>query len=181
MKVVGSPFLFTLSTFMRKKNIHAIVRMMAHLHEYHLVIAGKVIHTSYLEEVKRLVQELDLDRRVFFAGEITEIEKAWLYANCKAFLFPSIAEGFGIPPVEAMNYEKPVFVSNRTSLPEICGEHAFYWEKFVPKYMVEIFKTGMNRFENDPSYPERLKNYAARYSWQTNVSKHLELYRKVLT
>lgn len=176
-----SPYLFTVSTFMRKKNIHTIVQMMAHLPGYNLVIAGKVIHESYFEEVKHLVRKLGLDRQVFFIGEITDVEKAWLYTDCEAFLFPSIAEGFGIPPIEAMNRGKPVFVSNRTSLPEVCGELAFYWENFDPEYMAGIFKSGMIRFRNDPAYSEQLKKYAACYSWQTNVSKYLELYREVLS
>ena len=180
IELSGSTFLFTVSTFMRKKNLHTIVQMMRSIPEYQLVIAGKIIHTSYFEEVKHLVQKFNLERQVIFAGEINASEKAWLYSNCEAFLFPSIAEGFGIPPVEAMSYGKPVFVSNKTSLPEICGEDTFYWEDFQPEYMANIFKTGMNSFCNTPDYPKRLKEHAARYSWQNNVLQHLDLYRKLL-
>ena len=180
MDSVGSPFLFTVSTFMRKKNLHTIVQMMPHLPEYKLVIAGKIIHASYFEEVKHLVRKLNLDQRVFFVGEISETEKTWLYTHCEAFLFPSIAEGFGIPPIEAMNYGKPVFVSNKTSLPEICGGYAFYWKKFEPDYMADIFKTGMTIFRKNPAYPQRLKEHAAHYSWRSNVLQHLELYRNLL-
>ena len=177
---LDSSYLFTVSTFMRKKNLHTIVQMMLHLPEYKLVIAGKIIHANYFKEVKRLVRKLNLEHRVFFAGEITEAERAWLYAHCDAFLFPSIAEGFGIPPIEAMNFGKPVFVSDKTSLPEICGEYAFYWENFEPECMADIFKTAMDCFRHDPAYPQRLKEYASRYSWNANVSQHLELYRKLL-
>ena len=177
---VNSPYLFTVSTFMRKKNLHTIVQMMFHLPEYKLVIAGKVIHASYFKEVKHLVRKLNLEHRVFFAGEITEAERAWLYAHCDAFLFPSIVEGFGIPPIESMNFGKPVFVSDKTSLPEICGEYAFYWKDFEPEYMADTFKTAMICFRNNPAYPQRLKEYASRYSWSDNVSQHLELYRKLL-
>ena len=177
---LDTPYLFTVSTFMRKKNLHTIVQMMLHLPEYKLVIAGKIIHANYFEEVKQMVCKFNLDQRVFFTDEIDESEKAWLYANCEAFLFPSLAEGFGIPPIEAMNYGKPVFVSDKTSLPEICGEFAFYWKNFEPEYMANIFKSGMTCFQNNPTYPQHLKKHAARYSWKSNVMQHLELYRNLI-
>ena len=180
LELTDAPYLFTVSTFMRKKNLHSIVQMMLHLDGYKLVIAGKVIHAGYFEEVKQLVRKFNLDRRVLFAGEITEDEKAWLYANCEAFLFPSLAEGFGIPPIEAMSYSKPVFVSDKTSLPEICGKFAFYWKNFESEYMANVFKEGMTYFLDNHAYPQHLREHATHYSWKSNVLQHLELYRKLL-
>jgi glycosyltransferase involved in cell wall biosynthesis len=61
--------------------------------------------------------------------------KAWLLANCEAFLFPSLAEGFGLPPLEAMHFGTPVFLSDRTSLPEVGGTQAGYFREFSASAM----------------------------------------------
>ena len=50
----------------------------------------------------------------------------WLYANCEAFLYPSFAEGFGYPPIEAMKYDKPVLASATSSITEVCGDAPLY-------------------------------------------------------
>jgi hypothetical protein len=51
--------------------------------------------------------------------------------------FPPLLEGFGLPVIKVMQFGKPVFSSNRTSLPEICGGHAFLWENFDVDYMIQ--------------------------------------------
>ena len=56
--------------------------------------------------------------RVIIAGPVSADDKNWYYANCEAFAFPSLAEGFGLPVIEAMNHGKPVFLSRLTALPE---------------------------------------------------------------
>lgn len=53
-----------------------------------------------------------------------------LYESCVAFLFPSITEGFGLPVIEAMSFGTPVFLSNSSSLPEVGGNEAFYWNSY---------------------------------------------------
>jgi glycosyltransferase involved in cell wall biosynthesis len=182
MQAEATPFLFSISTFMRKKNLHALIPMMAHLPEYKLVIAGKVIHRDYYRKTLETVHESGLEQRVVFMGEIPEGEKLWLYQHCSAFLFPSLAEGFGMPPVEAMSFGKPVFVSNRTSIPEICGNLAFYWENFDAEYMANVFRLGMQTCRNDSEYPQKIKHDAtSRYSWERTIMKYIELYRKVLS
>jgi len=67
-----------------------------------------------------------LKERVVFTGHLSDLELAYLYKNAKLFLFPSLYEGFGIPPLEAMFFGCPVIVSKEGSLPEICGDAAFY-------------------------------------------------------
>jgi len=62
---------------------------------------------------------------VSLLGTISESDKIFYYKNCLAFAFPSLREGFGFPVLEAMTFGKPVFLSNKTSLPEIGGSHAF--------------------------------------------------------
>ena len=64
-------------------------------------------------------QKHNLQDRVICTGKISEFDKQYYLKHCTAFVFPSLREGFGIPPIEAMRFGKPVFISNNTSLPEV--------------------------------------------------------------
>jgi len=94
---------------------------------------------------------LDLKPK-FKAGKINAEEKQYYLQNCSAFVFPSLLEGFGIPPIEAMRFGKPIFLSKLTSLPEIGGDKAFYWDTFDAKDMATIFTNGMHTFETNDIY-----------------------------
>jgi len=82
-------------------------------------------HDAELEEL--LEQHTN---RIKFLGYRTDSELVWLYQNSLIFVFPSLYEGFGLPPIEAMANSCPVIVSNVASLPEVCGEAAIYVDPF---------------------------------------------------
>lgn len=78
------------------------------------------------------------NKKIFeFLGYVEESELDRLYANAYAFIYPSLNEGFGYPPLEAMKYSVPVIASNAASIPEVCGEAALY---FNPKSIKELKK-----------------------------------------
>ena len=98
---------------------------------------------------------------------------------CEAFLFPSIAEGFGLPVIEAMLCGKPVFCSNRTSLKEIGGEFAFFWNNFESGEMVKIFNNGLAKFK-DEDFKNRQFAYATQFTHKKNIEGYLNIYRELL-
>jgi len=108
-----------------RKNIIGLVRALAHLPEsdLKLIIAGERGNYPELDDYIALKQ---LEDHVVFTGHIPETDLHLLYARAKIFCFPSYAEGFGLPPLEAMQCGVPVVVSNRTAMPEICGQAALY-------------------------------------------------------
>ncbi len=114
-----------------------------------LVVAGSAA-SPYAQEILRLARAEGVAERVLLPGNVTDAEKYWLLANAEAFVFPSLAEGFGLPVVEAMSLGKPVFLSTRTSLPETGGPEAFYWPDFDPRAMAEVFTRGMARAPRRP-------------------------------
>ena len=104
---------------------------------------------------------------------------AFYLQNCEAFVFPSLCEGFGLPPIEAMAYGKPVFLANRTSLPEIGGEFAFYWDNNDPESMAEVFREGMNVYQNNrETYQLELKMRAESFDWKKTAAEYLQVYSK---
>lgn len=173
-------YIFTIGEVLEKKNFHTLVEMLAHIPDLSLIISGKNT-TDYAREILKIVDELQLQNRVFLTGKISEADKAYYLENCYAFCFPSLREGFGIPPIEAMQYGKPVFLSNKSSLPEVGGKHAFYWEHFEPKYMADILQNGMKTYnENPTSYKEKLQKHANSYSWDDTAKQYLKVYESLL-
>ena len=178
--VPAGDLLFTIGVVQEKKNQKTLLEMMKHLPDtFSLVIAGNK-SGAYAEELQEAIREAKLERRIVVPGTITDEEKYWCLANCRALLFPSKYEGFGIPPIEAMRQGKPVFASTLSSIPEVCGEHAFYWENFEPEYMAHAFMDGLKRFESEPIRAEQAIKHSLRFTWSNNVNTYLHLYKQLL-
>lgn len=175
------PYLFSIGEFTERKNFHALVEMLAHSPDYNLILSGNNNTTYANTTLQNTIKKLKLENRVIITGKISELDKQYYMQNCKAFVFPSLREGFGIPPIEAMRFGKPVFLSNNTSLPEIGGEHAFYWNNYDPNYMADVLKNGLNSFNKNKA--ELSQNYiihAKSFNWDNAAKQYLEVYKKVL-
>jgi glycosyltransferase involved in cell wall biosynthesis len=174
-------FIFTIGQFLEKKNFHVLIPFIELLPaDYHLVIAGEN-GTHYGEVLKNLVDEKRLKHRIVLPGAIDENTKSYLYNSCEAFVFPSIAEGFGLPVIEAMKCGKPVFCSDKTSLTEIGRNHAYYWGDFHPSKMKATFEKGIADFKANPNKRDSSINYANSYTWEKNVTLYMNLYKELLS
>jgi len=174
----AGPFMFGMGYVNRKKNYHVLLSLVKDS-EMDLVIAGRLDEGDYVESIRREAIALGIDHRVHLPGPISEGEKAWYLRNCAAFVHPSLAEGFGFPVVEAMQFGKPLFLSNRTSLPEIGGDVAFYFSSFEREYMRKIFQEGMQRYQRE-NMSSALINRSKLFDWQKNTQKYLEVYKTLL-
>lgn len=172
-----APFLFGVGTILRKKNWHTLPALLVG-NDKHLYLAGKL--SSYAETIVQAAVELGVEGRVHLLGEIDQAHKHWYLANCEAFVFPSIAEGFGLPVIEAMYYGKPVFLSPHTSLPEVGGEFAYYFDpEFDPQKMRAILEQGLSHFAlHGDSQAE--KGYALSFSWDRAARAYVEIYKKLI-
>lgn len=174
-------YLFSIGDFSERKNFMSLVKMLPFLPDYDLVLGGN--NTSiYAQKLEVLAKELGVEDRVFTTGKIEDSAKHYYLKNCEAFVFPSLREGFGIPPIEAMRFGKPVFISNNTSLPEIGGEHSFYWDHYDPKYMVDVLKEGMLKFYNQEDF--YTKWYIARaksFNWDETAKQYIAVYQSILS
>ena len=171
-------FLFTIGEINPKKNFQVLVNLMQQLPEYQLVIAGKR-ETKAGKELVKAINAAKLADRIFVPGKVSDEHREWLYQHCSAFVFPSIAEGFGLPVVEAMRRGRPVFAARRTSLPEIGGPLGFYWDDFDAPEMAEVFRAGMRIFAADATYSFQLQQHAKQFRWQKTARDYLSIYRDV--
>ena len=142
----AKPFLFSVSLVQPRKNFHVLPALIAG-NDYELIIAG-LNHFDYAKKVMEEARRWNVEDRVKLIGPVDEKNKYWYIQNCEAFMFPSVAEGFGAPPLEAMHFGKPVFLSTFMSLPEIGGDAAYYFDDFDPEALRASFKKGMNDFRN---------------------------------
>ncbi len=170
------PFLLHISRMAPSKNIEALLGLAAAWPTKHVVLAGAT--SSYTGEVQRLIAERKLTN-VTVRLDLDLAEKAWLYAHCEAFLFPSIAEGFGLPPIEAMHFGKPVFLSRLTSLPEVGGSVACYFDSFDAQAMRAVVETGLAEHQQ-PGRTDALIQRARTFSWARCADAYLALYLRVL-
>ena len=174
LKSLDKPFFLFLGVLHPKKNIHVLLAIAEAFPDYMLVLAGRNDH-AYAQHLREQVGQLGVDN-VVQTGPIDEVTKSWLYAHCEAFLFPSLSEGFGLPVVEAMSVGKPVFLSRLTSLPEIGGRDAFYFDSFEPEAVVETLRAGMRVYYDDPLKAQRLKWQANRFRWENTAKQYWALY-----
>jgi glycosyltransferase involved in cell wall biosynthesis len=84
-----------------------------------------------------------------------------------------------VEDVEAMSAGKPAFLSRLTSLPEIGGDAAYYFDSFEPDSMIATVTRGLADFDTHPQRPEELRAYASRYSWMRAATEYWSLYDEV--
>ncbi|MFV0530378.1 MAG: glycosyltransferase family 4 protein [Flavobacteriales bacterium] len=173
-------FFFTIGYLTPKKNSHVLIPLLTSLKDYKLIIAGNN-QSKYAQNIQKEIDKLKLNNRVFMVGNVSEEQKKWLYENCSAFLFPSLAEGFGMPVIEAMHHGKPVFLSKCTSLPEIGGDLAFYFDNFEPKHMIKAVKEGLQHYKsNENEWSSKIKIHADNFSWERCIKQYLQLYSEII-
>lgn len=175
---VPQRFFFHISKMSRKKNVHLLIQMMKHLPKENLVLAGGG-RKKYIDYLHRLVNDNGLTN-IYFLGRVSAMEKAWLLANCQGLLFPSMSEGFGLPVVEAMCFGKPVFITRLTSLPEVGGKEAYYFDCLDPESMADTVMKGIADYNTDLQKASRIISHARQFNWDKAVEKYIRLYLDIL-
>jgi glycosyltransferase involved in cell wall biosynthesis len=130
------------------------------------------------DDAKQLRAKVQLPNLQFHLG-ISEAQKAWAYAHCAAFLFPSLTEGFGLPPIEAMHFGKPVVLARRTCLPEVGGDAADYIDSFDPQSMKHVVQQALLR-HRQPGRTDAIRQHAAQFDWDRTAAAYLALYARLL-
>jgi glycosyltransferase involved in cell wall biosynthesis len=141
-----------------------------------LVLVGK---WGWLyEETLRSIKELETSDSVVLTGYVPESDLPALYSGALAFVYPSYFEGFGLPPLEAMQCGTPVIVGNRTSLPEVIGDAGM----LVDPFDVDDITAAIVKVISDSDFREQLRvkglERASIFNWQKTARETLTIYRK---
>jgi len=177
-----APFLLYSGNVKPHKNLERLIDAFARLrrrgfNDIKLLITGNEI--SRYATLRRAVHHYNLHRHVRFLGFLETETLAILYRLADAFVFPSLYEGFGLPPLEAMASETPVLTSNISSLPEVTNDAALLVDPYDPDAIAE----GMHRILSDTALRERLvsrgRARAASFSWEDSAKRVLSIYQQV--
>jgi glycosyltransferase involved in cell wall biosynthesis len=133
-------FLFV-SNLYRYKNLHRLLLALARLpHDARLLVAGAPLEESYYHEIRELVSDLQLSARVDLLGHQTVKELQTLYRGADCFVWPSYAETFGHPMLEAHSAGLPLAVADAASNREIMGEAAAYFDPHDPESIARALR-----------------------------------------
>jgi len=172
---------FSISLFSAKKNLAVLLPVMKNFPDTRLVLAGDH-KNEYGNKIKEEIVRLGLENQILLPGKISDLEKVYLYQHCEAFLFPSIAEGFGMPVIEAMQFGKPAFLSRLTSLPEVGGDAAHYFDNFEPSRMTEQIKSGLRSYHaNKANHSFDIKDQASKFTWKRSMDSYIDFYHRIVT
>jgi glycosyltransferase involved in cell wall biosynthesis len=177
-----NPFILYLGGFSERKNVASLLKAFSKVYKdldkkYNLVIVGGYKDAS--QYLVKLTNELKINSHVIFTGFVPEEHLPVFYNGCDTFVYPSLYEGFGLPPLEAMNCGAPVIASNLTSIPEVVGDGGIL---INPYDISEISSAIGNVLSNEKLRSELsskgLKR-ASEFSWQNTAQNTLKVYESV--
>ena len=185
--LVNYPFILYAGAIRPHKNVVRIIEAFSALKselqkeqqfpDLKLIIIGDDLSSH--PRLRRTVVRSGVQNDVRFLGFVPIEVLRIFYDVAKVFVFPSLYEGFGLPPLEAMAHGTPVVTSNTSSLPEVAGNAALLVN---PENVFEI-ERGLQRALLDPALRAQMKQrgyeQAQRFSWTNSVSRILEIYREV--
>ncbi|MDO4541400.1 MAG: glycosyltransferase family 1 protein [Bacillota bacterium] len=165
-----------------RKNVKALILAYHLLCREHgigwrLLLPGR--RSGEFERLTTLVDALGLEEKVIFPGYVPVGDMPYFYGGAKVMVYPSIYEGFGLPPLEAMSMGTPVIASNRSSLPEILGNAPLYFDPFNT---VELAEKMYILYDNEAKAIElsrRSLNHAGKFSWEHTAAETLTFWRGI--
>jgi glycosyltransferase involved in cell wall biosynthesis len=180
---VGDDFILFVGTLEPRKNLQRLVEAFEMVLRTtsltpQLVIAGG--RGWLMDDFAGSLQRRGLDQKVCFTGYLNDDDLSALYSTCKLFVYPSIYEGFGLPPLEAMACGAAVITSNVASIREGAGQAARLVDPLsvddIAKAIIELLKDEQARERLAKTGSEHVKQF----TWERTAQKTLEVYRKLL-
>ncbi|MCM8819700.1 MAG: glycosyltransferase family 4 protein [Candidatus Omnitrophica bacterium] len=178
--ILPPKFIFYLGSIEPRKNIKGLILAYFELgpqfrKEFKLVLGG--FRGWKNEEIHSLIKKSNGD--IKFLGYIREEELGKIFNLASMFVYPSFYEGFGLPPLEAMSCGCPVVVSNASSLPEVCGEAAYY----IDPNDIESISKGILKLATDDVLKKNLTlkgiKQAHKYSWQESAKSLINIFNEI--
>lgn len=179
----NKPYILTVSTVLPHKNYETLMRAFDEFsgvveEDHHLFIAGRQPSTEYLTKLFNLKESLNHGDLVHFLGEVSEEELRRLYRDAKVYVLPSKLETFGMTVLEAMASETPVVAADATSLPEIAGDGAVYFDPEDHQALADV----LCKISRNENYRRTLatdgKERVKSFTWDRTASRTDEVLKR---
>ncbi|MFD1142222.1 glycosyltransferase family 4 protein [Larkinella insperata] len=177
------PYLLTLATLEPRKNLDHLIRCFVQLaergelpNEIKLVLVGTK-GWKMDQVLGELVKTERVRSRLVFTGFVPDEDLAAIYSGALAFVYPSLFEGFGLPPLEAMQCGLPVITSNVSSLPEVVGDAAIQVSPTDADALAQAILTVVRSSDLRKDLTARALQRAQLFSWERFVNEHIRLYQ----
>jgi glycosyltransferase involved in cell wall biosynthesis len=168
-----------------RKNLPRLVRafaqVKAHRPSVKLIKVGTPTYLAQFQQLKRLIGELGLENDVLFINHPPEQGLVAFYNLADVFVFPSLYEGFGMPPLEALACGAPVVSSNATSLPEVVGDAAIQVDPYNTDELAEAIDRVLSSPDLQVELSQKGRARAATFDWSMTAKETLAIYRKLAT
>ena len=180
---IKDDYILSVGSIQPRKNLSRLVAAYSRLRKAKpevklpkLVLVGKC--AWLYDETLRTIKELEVSDSVILTGYVPEADLPALYSGATCFVYPSYFEGFGLPPLEAMQCGAPVIVGNKTSLPEVVGEAAL----LVDPFDIDALAAAIGSVVNDSQLRTELANKglqrAKLFNWRTTARQTLAVYQQ---
>ncbi len=179
---ITEPFILAVGNLEPRKNLGRLIDAFGSMvrdrnFSGNMVLAGKLSRAA--REVSRLLRQLGLEKRVVLAGYVSEAELRILYARAAVFVYPSLYEGFGLPPLEAMACSCPVVASNAAALPEILGDAAILVDPLSANDLTEAIHSVVTRPELARELRAKGLVHAGSFSWRKTAAQTRAVYEEL--
>ena len=183
---IDSDYILSVGSIQPRKNLTRLVQAYASLRNKYqrdklpkLVMVGKC--AWLYDETLRALHDTRLNDSVILTGYVPESDLPALYSGALCFVYPSYFEGFGLPPLEALQCGTPVVIGNRTSLPEVVGDAGL----LVDPFDVDALAGAVERLINNSALREelRVKGFARAtlFDWKATAQRTLDVYKQVVS
>ena len=174
---IDKQFLLYVGNVYPHKNLEKLLEAFKNLsgQPVQLVLVGKKDY--FYNRLAKVAKSLGLNTNsVLFLDYVSDDDLAVLYRQAALYVFPSLYEGFGLPPLEAMQYSLPVVVSDVESLREVCGQAAEYFDPKSSADIAEKIKFVLNNQSRQEELRQLGKEQIKKFSWRDSVAEHLNIY-----
>jgi len=177
-------YLYFPANFWPHKNHRALLAAYSIYRQQYPETAVDLVFTGALEsaqaELQEIVAHLGYEAHIHFLGFLNEPELVALWQGCRGLVFPSLYEGFGIPVLEAMWFNRPVACSNIGSLPEVGGDAVLYFDPRKPEEIAQAMAQIAHDNAFSISLQERAQLHIKNFSQQTMAEQYLSVFRNAL-
>ena len=143
-----------------------------------LILAGRLAKDA---QANKAYFESKNYRNIHFTGFVSDEQRDWLFQNAEAYVFPSLMEGFGLPPLEAMGYGAPVVASRASCIPEVLGDAALYFDPENVNDMAHVIEKVLLDGTLRSRLIDRGHAQVAKYSWQRMAEQTHQVYLDTLS